>query len=228
MQWPCLKIIRRRGRDKRNKWYGLAGLMVAACLVFFLVPCASAQEAGLVGRIAHTEGQVLRFVPETQDWVATVQDAPFGIHDTLYTDSRARAEFRMPNGLWVRTGGSTQIQLLALQSDASDLDVASGVARFYNKSAHGVVKANTPFGSVLAEPHSAFDLYVGDQSVEVIALQGKVHFIQQANNDRYDVVPGGGSILANATEVTSGDGNLDAAWDDWNAKRDSLWAQKKQ
>src|SRR5712692_10573630 len=212
--------------DIRKKWYWLAVLMVAASLVSPLMPRASAQEAVLVGRIAHTEGQVLRFVPETQDWVATVKDAPFGMNDTIYTDPRARAEFIMPNGLWIRIGGSTQIQLLALQSDAADIDLASGVARFYNTSANGVVKATTPFGSVLAEPHATFDLYVGDQSVEVIALQGAVHFIHQANNDRYDVVPGGRSILANATEVTSGDGNLEAAWDDWNAKRDSLWAQR--
>src|SRR5262249_60677808 len=122
MELECLKVARRGEMDRPNKWYGLAVLIGAACLVLSPAPYASAQEAVLVGRITHTEGQVLRFVPETQDWVATIQDAPFGIQDTLYTDSRARAEFRMPNGLWVRTGGSTQIQLLALQGDASDLD----------------------------------------------------------------------------------------------------------
>src|SRR4029453_6981958 len=100
--------------------------------------------------------------------------------------------------------------------------------RFYNKSATGVVRATTPFGAVLAEPHATFDLYVGDQSVEVIALQGAVAFIHQATNARYDVVPGGSSILANATQVASGDGNLDAAWDDWNAGRDRVWAQRAQ
>ncbi len=212
--------------DIRKKWYWLAVLMVAAGLVSPLMPRASAQEAVLVGRIAHTEGQVLRFVPETQDWVATVKDAPFGLNDTLYSAPQARAELMMPNGLGVRIGASTQIQLLALQSDASDLDVASGVARFYNKSAHGVVKAATPFGYVLAEPHATFDLSVGDQSVEVLALKGDVAFIHSATNARYNVVPGGGSILANATQVATGDGNLDADWDDWNAGRDRLWAQR--
>src|SRR5712692_5668380 len=106
--------------DTRKKWYWLAVLMVAAYLVSPLVPCASAQKAVLVGRIAHTEGQVLRFVPDTKDWVATVKDAPFGMNDTLYSDPQARAELMMPNGLGVRIGASTQIQLLALQSDASD------------------------------------------------------------------------------------------------------------
>src|SRR5262249_36050108 len=228
MQLQCLKIARRGEMDRRNKWYGLAVLMAVVCLVAWLAPYASAQEAVLVGRITHTEGQVLRFVPKTQDWVATVQDAPFGIQDALYADPRARAEFIMPNGLWIRIGGSTQIQVIALHNDASDIDLASGVARFYNKSDNGVVKATTPFGAVFAEPNAAFDLYVGDQSVEVIALRGAVYFIHQANNARYDVVPGGGSVLANATEVTSGDGNVDADWDDWNAQRDSLWARREQ
>src|SRR5712692_6619564 len=114
MQLQCLEITRSRGMDRRKKWSWLAMLLVAACLVSPLVPHASAQEPVLVGRIAHTEGQVLRFVPETQDWVATVKDAPFGMHDALYSEPQARAEFRMPNGLWVRIGPSTQIQLLAL------------------------------------------------------------------------------------------------------------------
>src|SRR2546426_10657043 len=212
----------------RKKWSWLAVLLVAACLVLPLAPRASAQEGVLVGRIAYTEGQVLRFVPETQDWVATVKDAPFGMHDALYTDPQARAELILPNGLWVRIGASTQLQLIALTSDASEIDVASGVTRFYNTSADGVVKATTPFGAVLAEPDATFDLYVGDQSMEVLALKGDIAFIHQATNARYDVIPGSSSILANATEVASGDGTVDTAWDDWNAGRDRLWAQRAQ
>ena len=42
-----------------------------------------AREPILVGRIAHLEGQLLRYVPSEQDWVATVQDAPFGLEDAL-------------------------------------------------------------------------------------------------------------------------------------------------
>ncbi len=212
--------------DSRKKGTWLAVLLVAAGLVWPLAPGAAAQEGVLVGRIAYTEGQVLRFVPETRDWVATVTDAPFGLHDALYSDAHARAELLMPNGLWVRIGASTQIQLIALKSDASEIDLASGVARFYTKSAHGVVKATTPFGYVLAEPNSTFDLYVGDQSVEVLALRGDVAFVHQATNARYTVLPGRTSLIANATEVAAGDGTVDTAWDDWNAGRDRLWAQR--
>jgi hypothetical protein len=205
-------------------------LLFLAGLVFLPVRSASAQqqEAVVVGRIAYIEGQILRYVPDTQDWVATVKDAPFGLDDALYSDQTAKGEFIMPNGIWARIGGSTQIQLIALKNDASEMDVASGVARFYNKSADGMLKVTTPFGYVMAEPNSAFDLYVGDQSVEVIAIIGGVAFFHQKDNAKYDVVPGSGSVLADANQVGTGDGSVDAAWDDWNAERDNLWAKRTQ
>jgi len=155
--------------NNRRKWFWLAFILVAACMTSPLAPRAAAQqEPVLVGRIAYIEGQILRYVPESKDWVIVAKDAPFGLSDALYSDAAAKAEFIMPNGLWVRIGASTQIQLIVLKGDASEMDVASGVARFYNKNPNGMLKVTTPFGYVLAEPDSTFDLYVGDQSVEVL------------------------------------------------------------
>ena len=160
--------------NNREKWFCLAFILVAASLTSSFAPGAAAQQGPvLVGRIAYIEGQILRYVPESKDWVIVTKDAPFGMNDALYSDSSAKAEFIMPNGLWVRIGASTQIQLIAINQDASEMDVASGVARFYNKNPNGLLKVTTPFGYVLAEPDSTFDLYVGDQSVEVLALNGQ-------------------------------------------------------
>ena len=210
-----------------GKWFWPTVILVAVCLASPLAPSAAAQqEQVLVGRISHIEGQLLRYVPESQDWVAEVKDAPFGLNDALYSDSSAKAEFIMPNGLWIRVAGSTQIQLIALKPEASEIDVASGVARFYNKNPNGMLKVTTPFGYVLAEPGSTVDVYVGDQSVEAIALNGRADYFQQSSNARYEVVTGGPSVLADATQVSSGDGQVDAAWDDWNAARDSMWAKR--
>ena len=63
--------------------------------------------------------------------------------------------------------------MLALEDDATQVDVASGVARFYNRSSQAVIKATTPFGYVIAPANTTFDLYVGNESVEVIALKGR-------------------------------------------------------
>ena len=123
----------------------LTFILVAACLMSQLATRAAAQqESILVGRIAYVEGQLLRYVPESKDWVIVGKDAPFGMDDALYSDASAKAEFIFPNGLLVRIGSSTQIQLIALKGDASEIDVASGVARFYNRNPNGMLKVTLP------------------------------------------------------------------------------------
>jgi hypothetical protein len=203
---------------------------------FAAIPIASSQPAApqgqqepvLVGRISHVEGQLLRYVPAEKDWVATVKDAPFGLDDALYSDEKTKAEFVMPNNTWARTNGSTQIQMIRLENDLTEMDVASGMARFYNKSSKDLIKATTPFGYVVAGPLTTFDLYVGDKSVEVIALKGTVDFVHPSGEAKYEVIAGSPSILADSQQIGSGSGKPDAEWDDWNDGRDSLWAKRLQ
>jgi len=85
------------------------------------------------------------------------------------------------------SGNSTQIQVIALDTDLAEMDVASGIARFYNKSADTVIKATSPFGYVLGDPARVFDFYVGENSVEVVAIQGNVSFVHSATEAKYDV-----------------------------------------
>jgi hypothetical protein len=145
--------------------------LISIPLLFAAIPIAWSQqeqeqrEPILVGHISHVEGQLLRYVPDEKDWVVITKDAPFGENDALYSDDKSRAEFMMPNNTWARTDGSTQIQMIKLAEDTTEMDVASGEARFYNKSSTALIKATTPFGYVVAGPDTIFDLYVGDKSV---------------------------------------------------------------
>lgn len=189
-------------------------------------PEASGEKPVIVGRISHVEGQLLRYVPEEKDWVATVKDAPFGFDDALYADEDVKAEVIMPNNSWVRVGGNTQAQLITLEKDVTEVDVASGIARFFNKSRNVVIKATTPFGYVVGPVGSVFDLYVGDESVEVIALKGSVEFVHDGDETRYEVNEGAGTIVADSRDVTTGEGSVDAYWDDWNAERDEIWSKR--
>ncbi|MBF0526992.1 MAG: FecR domain-containing protein, partial [Deltaproteobacteria bacterium] len=210
---------------RRCLWYSCLVLFTAV-LVASPVCRASAADGSLVGRIFYVEGQLLRFVPTEKDWVAAVRDAPFGMDDTLYSDQGGKAELIMPNRTWVRIGSSTQIQIIALKTDVTEVDVASGIARFYNKSSNALIKATTSFGYVVAPPGSVFDLYVGDQSAEVITLSGKVDFIHASDSARYEVVRGVPSLIADAGQVGTGEAKVDADWDDWNVTRDSLWSKR--
>jgi len=189
---------------------------------------AASQKEGpvVVGRVSHIEGELLSYVYEEKDWVPILKDVPFGLEDTLYSDQDARAEIIFPNGTWIRIGGNTQIQAIALDDDVTEIDVASGIARFYNRGSQSVIQATTPFGYVLAPAGTMFDLYVGDESAEVIALKGTVDFVHARNESRYEVQSGSSSLVVDDRAMASGQGLVDAGFDDWNGQRDSLWAKR--
>ncbi len=184
------------------------------------------QKPILVGRISHVEGQLLRYVQSENDWAAVVKDAPFGLNDALYSEEKGKAEFIMPNNTWERIDGSTQVQMIRLEEDLTEMDMASGMGRFYNKSLKGLIKITTPFGYIVAGPHTTFDLYVGDKSAEVIALKGKVDFVHPSSDAKYEVMAGSSSLLADSQQIGSGEGKVDAEWDTWNLKRNDAWAKR--
>jgi hypothetical protein len=100
--------------------------------------------------------------------------------------------------------------------------VAAGIARFINRGPGAVVKATTPFGYAIGAPDSIFDVYAGEESVEVVAIKGKVEFVHDLDGAKYNVIPRSLSILADNRQAAAGDGKVDSAWDDWNISRDSI------
>ena len=201
-------------------------VIMAALLISFTAEAADDQDDILVGRITHVEGKLLRYVDEGKDWIVTVKDAPFSLEDALYSGENAKAEFILPNRTWLRIGEHTQVQLFALTADATTLDIASGTARLYNKNRDVVCKITTPFGYVVAPGGTVFDLYVGDESMEVIAVLGDVDVIHDATKTRYMVKEGEASLIADHSGMTRGNGMVDSLWDDWNGERDRIWSQR--
>jgi len=144
--------------------------------------------------------------------VAVVKDAPFGTEDTLFSGS-GEGELIAPNGTWIRSGTAPRSSSSPSIRTCPKMDVAAGVARFYNKGSDTVIKATSPFGYVLADPGTVFDFYVGENSVEVAAVRGNVSFVHAATDARYDVSAGSPSILADQSQVSSGEGTVDPDWD---------------
>lgn len=209
-----------------NWMMGLAVYFVVA-LIFTVASSSAAEVQDIqVGRIYYIEGELLRYVSEENDWVAVVEDAPFGVEDTFFSGSKGMTEMIVPNGSWIRLGNNTQIQFIALDPDLSEMDLASGVARVYNKGADTIIKVTSPFGYVLADPGTVFDFYVGENSAEVVAVKGAVSFVRTEGSARYDVSAGSPSILADQYRVSTGDGVIDPSWDRWNDKREDIWATR--
>jgi len=209
-----------------KRWMGLMICFLLAMVAPVSLSWAEDAPAVVVGRIFYIEGDLLRYVPAEKDWVATVKDAPFGTEDALFSGSPGMAELIIPNGTWIRIGNGTQIQFITLGADLSEMDVASGIARVYNKGSGTAIKVTSPFGYVLADPGTVFDFYVGDNSAEVVAVRGKVSFIHSATEAKYDVVHGSPSILADQQQVSPGEGTFDPDWDQWNTARENFWAAK--
>jgi hypothetical protein len=210
-----------------KRWMLRLGVCLFLAVVGMVQPSLAAEvPAIVVGRIFHIEGDLLRYVPAEKDWVAMVKDSPFGTEDTLYSGNQGKAELIIPNGTWIRIGNNTQIQFITFDPDLSEIDIASGVARFYNKSSDTIIKATSPFGYVLAYPETVFDFYVGENSVEVVPVKGKVSFVHSATNAKYEVSAGSPSILADQRQVSSDEGIVDPDWDRWNKTRENFWLGK--
>jgi len=210
-----------------KSFYGWLICLFAAALLTAPSAPAATTPGMTVGRIFHLEGELLRYVPEENDWVAIVRDAPFGVGDTLFSGSTGMAELLVPNGLSLRIGNNAQVQFISLETDFAEVDVASGMARFSSKG-RTTLKVTSPFGYVLAEPGTIFDLYVGENSTETVAIKGTVNFVHQASGNRYNVTSGEASIVAARWQVSSGDGKVDADWNRWNMTRENFWLAKKK
>lgn len=188
------------------------------------------QPPPVVGRVAHVDGELLRYVPAEEDWVATVADSPVGPKDVFYSDTAGRAELSFPNRTLARLGPATQVEVVGMDQDLTDLFVASGQFRVYNRSSDTYLRVSTQFGYVVAPPGTVADLYVGEESVEVVSLAGTVQFMHTTDGyeAKYDVVAGGSSLVADRDAVSRGEGTVDGDWDRWNGERDRLWAQRQR
>jgi len=209
---------------KRSLW--LTFLFLSTALTHSYALQTPPEETILVGQISHIEGELLRYVPDEEDWVATVEDAPSGINDVLYTGEHSKAELIMPNNTWIRIGGNTQIHIIQLESDETVVDIDSGIARLYNKSATATITATTPLGSITAPPFSVCDLYLEDDSIQVSALEGSVDFLHVTDSKHYGVTAGSSSLRAGYHEVSSNQEMVDDPWHAWNRERDDLWEER--
>jgi hypothetical protein len=105
-----------------KKFYLIISLSI---LMFFFSLCSTRAETGeegaennsLVGRVAHIDGQLLRYVPEEDDWVVAAENTPFGNYDVLYSSEDGKAEIIMPNNTMMRIGEETQVKLIDLESE---------------------------------------------------------------------------------------------------------------
>jgi hypothetical protein len=208
-------------------------LGISLIAVFMATPPAfalqAAQDEGtVVGHLTHVDGTLLRYVTDDEDWVHVVKDSPVGMDDLLFCEEDSKAEIIIPNNTWIRTGGNTKLHIIQLKNDTTELDMDSGLARFYNKSTSATIKVATPFGSVLASPLTVFDAHLKADSVQIQSLEGTATFSFLHDNSSHEVKAGGASLLADYENITAGADATDEAWNAWNREMDNTWEGRLQ
>ncbi len=202
----------------------LSAIMFGAPIMISHVAFADTgtQNVGLIGKVSAMEGQLLRYVPQVQDWVPTVKDTPFGLDDALSSGSNSRAEIINPNNTLLRIGGDTVIHLIKLDDDFTEVDVSAGVGRLYNRSSSQMMKITTPFGYAIVHPESTLDVYVGSETIELFTLQGKAEYVSAAEGSSKYEISLGSPIISNGTQVAASSDSIDLQWDGWNMERNNL------
>jgi len=74
----------------------------------------------IVGRIAHVQGQLYRYMNVDQTWVETFLDSPVGSSDVLATGDASRAEIAFPNSMMLRLGKNVEIKIRNLDDEVAE------------------------------------------------------------------------------------------------------------
>ncbi|RJR32388.1 MAG: hypothetical protein C4576_30250 [Desulfobacteraceae bacterium] len=181
----------------------------------------------LVGRISHVEGTLFGYDAEQSQWYGKTEDSPFGFNDRLKTEQHSKAEILLPNNTWIRLGQETGIELFSLEDQETSVGLDYGKARFINRGSNSRITVATPAGQVSAPAMSALDISVEEASVHILPLSGSA-FLTRINGSTLEIRPGANGILVDGETIVAGREGTDPAWNDWNIKRDSLWAGRIQ
>jgi hypothetical protein len=199
-------------------------------VVLFSALClgSSAFGAIIVGRIAHVEGQIYRYMNVDQSWAETYLESPAGTQDVLATGANSRAEFVFPNNFLVRLDENAEIEILELAENVGVFTLPKGMARFYNQSAEGSLRVETVMGTAKVGPGSAVDMLVEGNTVVVSAVHGKVTFQSFENGgEKQEVISGSTSLEFQEESIVAGRSPIDRNWDRWCIDREKFWARNR-
>ena len=186
----------------------------------------SAFGAIIVGRIAHVEGQIFRYMDVDQSWVETFAESPAGTQDVLATGAGSRVEIAFPNNVLLRLDENAEMEIRNVEEGVSLFALQSGLARFYNQSGSGGLAVETIMGTVRVGPGSAVDVLVDGNSVIVAAVYGKATFQSLMDDmEKLEVISGSTSLEFRGDSIIAGIGPIDRNWDRWCADRQNVWVQ---
>jgi len=192
----------------------------------FLI-CAAQPAYGsiLIGRITHVEGKVLTYGEDEEDWVEVGSNTPVGAEDGFYTNKGAKAELVFPNNSMLRIGEATEVEILRIEQESTEVYIRTGIVRVYSQGLDTVVKVGTAMGYVEIPPQGIGDFFVDDWSTEIVPLQEDILFHKTAGAgapETYKLRAGSNSLILSVRHVETGTALANTPWDRWCLERDTV------
>src|SRR5665213_2728542 len=179
-----------------------------------------------VGRLGFFEGDVSQYAADADDWAAAQLNFPISGNTAFATGANGRAEFELGSAV-VRIGNGTELDIVTLDEENTDLRLPQGVAQLRLPPSAG----DTPIDSVVTTPRSDVTLsapgrYVvsagtADQPTMVTVFEGHAQ-VANASGATFDLSAGQAGVL-------SGDGNQ-PTFATQMARADALdtWARQRE
>jgi hypothetical protein len=179
----------------------------------------------LIGRITYAEGNVLTYSEEEEDWVEAGSNAPVGAEDGFYTEEGAKAELVFPNDTMLRMGELTEVEVLRIEKNFTEVYIRTGIVRAYSRGRNTLVKVGTAMGYVEIPSQGTVDFFVDDRSTEIVSLQEDILFHKTVGADApetHRIRAGFNSLIFSLRHVETGTVLADTPWNRWCLERDTI------
>lgn len=206
-----------------RKAIGTAG-WVALVVLLTAVARAEDDPPG-VARVSVIEGPASYQLRESDEWTGVAINAPLVTGDKLYSGEGGRAEIQLAPGIYARLGAETQLDLVELAADATQVSVPMGraIIRLRDDPARRHVELDTPTVALTLKRAGSYRVDVlpgGRTTVRV----GRGEAVAHVGKDRFElfsqssaVIEGDSGAATYRPIVYGGEDSLDR----WDFERDS-------
>jgi hypothetical protein len=186
---------------------------------------ALADPPGRVGRLSYVEGTVSFHAGDQEQWAAAVLNYPVTSGTAFWTEPESRAEIQI-GGAEVRLDQSTELDIVRLDDEGTQLHVGQGVVNVHLRSA-------PPNGIHVVTPHSEADLLKAGsyridagvargsalpEQVQIAVLEGEARINEPRAS--LDIRPGESAVIGGEPVSFTLVETSSTPFDDWSLMRE--------
>jgi hypothetical protein len=158
------------------------GMVLAGTPVQASDDSADAFEEARLSRLSYISGELLfQRGDEDEDWVASSINMPLRPHDKFWSTEGTKAELEMDNGAVIRLAENSQMTLLALEKNLTQIQLTLGRATITTRDPSiggelgATLEIDTPQAVIIVDQRSRFRLEVReDGSTEITVREGRI------------------------------------------------------